>query len=78
MQVYVRPDFRSESRLIDAWPLPKCDGLYRGVQERSGSMSYRPLDISKRDVRYNLYFKDIEGNFVSTPFRIQNGIKVIK
>lgn len=80
MRVYHKPDFNSESVFVNAWPLPKCEGLYVKVYERLGKkFDYRPLEPKKwHHTTHKVFCKDIHGKFVETPFQLQKGIKEIK
>ena len=79
-RVYHRPDFQSESVFVNAWPLPKCKGLYVQVYEKLGKkFDYRPLDPKNwNHTIHKVFCKDLDGKFVETPFRLQKGIRVIK
>lgn len=79
MRVYGERSLKSPFTLVNAWPMPSCEKLYVGVTERTGSMEFRQLDpTNKTHTQYKVYLKDVEGNFVLTPFKLQKGLKVYK
>ena len=81
LTVYGQATSTAPHTLVDAWPLPKCKGLYHILTDRSkmGYGSYYQLDTTITSFAGKpLYAKTTEGEFILTPFTLQSGLKKIK
>lgn len=79
--VYGQKDISSPHVLVDAHPLPKCEGFYRRLIDRSqnNKETFIPVDTTNTNTSLKpLYVKNTKGEYILTPFKIQQNIKKIK
>jgi hypothetical protein len=81
LTVYGYKGFSAPHVVIDAHPLPKCEGLYWRIADRSrnNQITFQPVDTSNFiSTRRPLYAKTSDGEYILTPFKVQPLIKKIR